>query len=151
MIRAMPLTAEAFAPFGAVADAGDQVRLGPLVNDRMDVSPRLMWSVSNVASLPYSATIMERHLFSSQCFIPGDPAARWLVLVMPRTTDGAPDPTGALAFVANGGQALTYAPNVWHHPLTSIGPASRFAVLTHLNDTPADTEFADLATPLEVG
>jgi len=149
-IAARPLTAAAFAPFGTVTDAGDQAEVGPIVNGRIGVGPRPRWSLAGVTTLPHRATVMERHRFSSQCFIPCDVGARWLVLVMPHSADGGPDPAGALAFVADGGQALTYAPDIWHHPLTAIGAALRFAVLTHLDGGAEDTEFVALSGVVEV-
>ena len=146
-----PLNAADFASFGTVVDAADQAELGPLYNGRPGVAPCLRWSLAGVTTLPHRATVMERHRFSSQCFIPCDAGARWLVLVMPHAADGGPDPAGALAFVADGRQALTYAPDVWHHPLTAIDAAARFAVLTHLDGGAGDTEFVALPGMIEVG
>ena len=150
-IELRPLNAADFAPFGTVSDAGDQAEVGPIVGTRAGVGPRLRWNLAGVTTLPHRATVMERHRFSSQCFIPCDAGARWLVLVMPHAADGGPDPAGAIAFVADGRQALTYAPDVWHHPLTTIDVSARFAVLTHLDGVAEDTEFVTLPGVVEVG
>ena len=146
-IVARALTAAEFAPFGTVVGGGE---VGPIWNGRPHVGPRLRWSVADVTALPHRATVVERHRLSSQCFVPCDPAAHWLVLVMPSGVDGQPDPAGVRAFVATGQQALTYAPDTWHHPLAAIGAAARFAVLTHLDDGPDDTEFVTLPVAIDV-
>lgn len=143
-MRLIPLAAAAFAPFGTVSDAAEQAEVGPIWNGREAVGPKLRWSLSSVVGLPCRATVMERHRQSSQCFIPCDPATRWLVLVAPRDAAGGPDMARATAFEATGAQALTYAPNTWHHPLAAIGTAARFAVLTHLDGGPDDTEFRNI-------
>ena len=119
------------------------------MNLRPDAATRLDWVLPAAHSLPLTTQVMERHRFSSQSFVPCDPDARWLVLVAPHAADGGPDLVRALAFVA-GDQALTYAPDVWHHPLCALDRPTRFALLTHLDDGPQDDEFVTLPTALEI-
>ncbi len=147
------LTAAAFAPFGTVSEAPPPVgksRIGPAVNLRAEARTRLDWVLAEARALPMTTTIMERHLYSSQSFVPCDAAARWLVLVAPHTEGGGPDLARALAFVADGEQALTYAPDVWHHPLCALDRPARFALLTHYDDGPGDDEFVTLPDALEI-
>jgi ureidoglycolate lyase len=150
---ARPLSAAAFAPFGRVSDApgpDDRVRIGPAVNRRAHAATRLDWVLAEAKSLPLTTQVMERHRHSSQSFVPCDAGARWLVLVAPYGADGRPDLAAALAFVADGNQALTYAPDVWHHPLCALDRPARFALLTHLDDGPDDDEFFTLPVKLEI-
>ena len=144
VIAAEPLTAAAFAPFGDVADrptAGSPVLVGPAVNLRATAAARLRWVNACPAAMPLRVATMERHVHSSQSFIPSG-ETRWLVLVAPHAGEGgAPDMTRARAFVAAADQAVTYRPNVWHHPLTTLDGPANFAVLTYLDGGPADEEF----------
>ena len=152
MPRAVPLTAAAFAPFGEVAAAAGidgRVALGGIANLRPAARPLLGWFHAAPRRLPLAATMMERHLLSSQCFVP-EAGACWLLLVAPHQAAGGPDMAAARAFVANGAQAVTYAPDVWHHPLVALGRPARFTVLTFLDGGADDEEFVTLPEPLEV-
>jgi ureidoglycolate lyase len=89
----------------------------------------------------FNVEILERHPFTSQTFAPlgllaNDPETRFLVIVapslpdsLPATTDSGstvhvqrpPDLCNLKAFVANGGQAVTYGPGTWHAPMVVLG------------------------------
>lgn len=147
-----PLDADAFAPFGAIASRpapGARIEIGPQRNLRATVPPCLRWAVARPGTLPLRVTTMERHRFSSQSFIPVADA-RWLVLVAPHAAGGGPDMARAHAFLADGTQAITYAPDVWHHPLTALDPGAAFAVLTFLDFGPDDEEFVPVADDITV-
>lgn len=149
---ARPLTAAAFAPFGHVTDAAgidQRVALPGIANPRPAASPRLGWFHAPASRLPLTTNVMERHRFSSQCFVP-EADARWLLLVAPHAAAGGPDIAGALAFVATGGQAVTYAPDTWHHPLVALDRPAHFTVLTFLDDSADDDEFVTLASTIEI-
>jgi ureidoglycolate lyase len=148
-LTARPLTAEAFAPFGEVLEAPD----GPgrayfdraLANLRPAASLSLSLVVKEpIAALPLRSTVMERHPFSSQSFIPQD-AGRWLVVVAPRAADGGgPDMAHAQAFLARGDQGVTYGASVWHHPFSVLDRAARFAVVMWRDGTAGDDEFTEV-------
>ncbi len=87
---------------------------------------------------------MERHVFSSQSFIPLGPA-RFLVLVAPHSPLGGPDMARAEAFLAAPGQGVTYAANIWHYGMTVLDAPARFAVLMWRDGTEKDEEFVDVA------
>ncbi|HEX6610128.1 MAG TPA: ureidoglycolate lyase, partial [Hyphomicrobiaceae bacterium] len=96
---AQPLTAEAFAPFGTVLDAPRQAGRTyfdeVLANRRSGARPSLSLARrEDVATLPFTATMMERHEFSSQSFVPID-CGGWIVMVAPHTPDSRPDMTKA--------------------------------------------------------
>lgn len=153
-IRAEPLTRDAFAPFGDVLDApAEKGRLyydHGLGNGRPGAWPSLFLSCATpVGELPLTATVMERHEFSSQTFVPLAPT-RWLVLVAPHDAAGGPDMTRARAFLPAPGQGLTYRMNVWHHPNTVFGEPARFAVFMWRDGTGEDEEFFTLPDPVRV-
>lgn len=143
-----PLTAEAFAPFGEVLEApaapGRVYIEGALANRRADAKPSLSFSTRAPAALPLRSTTMERHLHSSQSFVPME-AGRWLVLVAPHGADGGPDMARARAFAARPDQGVTYGADVWHHPSTVFDRPARFAIFMWKDGTAADDEFVEVA------
>jgi ureidoglycolate lyase len=153
-IVAKPLNADEFAPYGDVlappADFGRVYFDRGLRSSRPGAWPSL--SVAHAKFLPsppLQATVMERHEFSSQSFVPLD-VSRWLVVVAPSGTDGGPDPSRAVAFLAGPGQGVTYHAGTWHHPLTILDRPGRFAVFMWRDGTTTDEEFRTLATPFTV-
>ena len=146
-MRAVPLDAEAFAPFGEVLAVPDQPGRayfeGALASTRSDAWPSLSLTLREPSALPLRVTAMERHAFSSQSFVPLGPA-RWLVLVAPHAASGGPDMAQARAFVAGPGQGVTYGRDVWHHGLTVLDQTARFAVLMWRDGTAGDEEFVDV-------
>lgn len=147
-----PLSATAFAPFGDVleppARAGRSWFDGALANGRAGAAPSLsIVCVESAHSMPLLATRMERHLYSSQSFVPLGPEA-FLVMVCP-PGGVQPDMTQARAFVAAGGVGVTYGQGVWHHPLTLLQAPARLAVFMWRDGGPDDEEFVDIA-PTEI-
>ncbi len=128
-IVAKPLTPEEFAPYGDVLtsppDFGRIYYDQGLATLRSAARPSLSVSHAKfLSTLPLEATVMERHEFSSQSFVPID-VSRWLVIVAP--------PGGT-----------------WHHPLTLLDRPGRFAVFMWRDGTKTDEEFRTLATPFTV-
>lgn len=143
-----PLTTEAFAPFGEVLacpeEPGRVYIEAALDNRRAHAKPSLSFSTKEPAALPLASTTMERHLHSSQSFVPMG-AGRWLVLVAPHGADGGPDMTKARAFLARPDQGVTYGANVWHHPSTVFDRIARFAIFMWKDGTSDDDEFVQVA------
>ena len=79
---ARPLTADAFAPYGEVLAAPDAPGRtyidAALANRRSHAKPSLSFTFKAPSALPLNSTTMERHLHSSQSFVPME-AGRWLV------------------------------------------------------------------------
>jgi ureidoglycolate lyase len=87
----------------------------------------------------FPVTILERHPYTSQTFIPLSDGGRYLVIVAPsvypsqsypalptpRGKDlpgpGLPDLARLEAFVAEGDQAVTYGAGTWHAPMMVLG------------------------------
>ncbi|MBP0491391.1 ureidoglycolate lyase [Pararoseomonas indoligenes] len=146
-MRLEPLTPEGFAPFGEVLQLPDAPGRhffnGALRTDRPGAGPSLSLSYKEPSATPLTVRQMERHRFSSQSFVPLDPA-RFVVLVAPHAVAGGPDMARARAFLAEPGQGVTYGADVWHHPFTVVGGAARFAVFMWLDGTTDDEEFVDV-------
>lgn len=148
-LPAKPLTASAFAPYGAVleipASTGKAALPPALGNLRVQAQPDLSVScVEQVRTLPLEVTFMERHQFSSQTFMPLDASCRYLVIVAPPDAQGGPDGARAEAFIAHGGQSITYHPDTWHYSLTLLAGPARFAVWMWKANDAGDEEFVDI-------
>src|SRR4051812_41367115 len=142
------LTAEAFAPFGEVIAVperpGRHYYSAALGSARAGAQPSLSMTMrAPAAGLPLVATMLERHEFSSQTFVPVD-AGRWLVAVCPHAASGGPDVARLRAFVAGPDQGVTYRMNTWHHGLTVLDRPGRFAVFMWTDGTSGDEEFVTL-------
>ncbi len=146
-IRARPLTAEAFAPFGQVLapplEPGRQYFDEALASARPLARPSLSLSSRLPVPLPVRVAMLERHRFSSQTFVPLD-VSRWLIVVASHAAGGGPDCGRARAFVADPGQGVTYAMDTWHHGSTVLDRPARFAVFMWRDGTPDDEEFVDV-------
>ena len=94
-VRIEPVMAEAFAPFGMLLPPGapgerPQGLIEQLQNGRASARPRLSMATVEPKALPLTAAKMERHVHSSQAFVPMD-CASYLVMVAPQSGDGRPD------------------------------------------------------------
>ena len=141
----LPLTAEAFAPFGEVLDATGDFRL---INaglcrrhhDRatLDFGPDGRAGISvfqaEARALPYVFDLIERHPDGSQAFVPmtADP---FLVIVSPGP-DHRPQ-----AFLTNGAQGINLHRGTWHGVLTPLAAPGLFAVVDRIGQTPNLEEF----------
>jgi ureidoglycolate lyase len=135
-IKAHPLTAHAFAPFGDVLDATGEFRL---INAglcqrfhdlaRIDCDDRTGLSIFNAEprALPYAFDLIERHPLGSQAFIPMT-AHPFLVIVAanPQATPRA--------FITNGAQGINLHRGTWHGVLTPLHAPGLFAVIDRVSD-----------------
>jgi ureidoglycolate lyase len=139
IIRTEPLTADAFAPVGAVREASgepdrminqglcgrwhDLARL-ELRDGRLGIS----LFKAEPRALPYRLEMMERHPDGPQAFIPMSEQP-FLVTVAPddRGRPGAPR-----AFLTAPGQGVSYQRNVWHGVLAPLAPPGLFAVVDRI-------------------
>ena len=134
----LALTAEAFAPFGDVVEAGGAHQL---INDgttrqfadlaAIDVAaeggePRISIYRATPYPLPLAIRMLERHPLSSQLFMPLAGQA-FLVVVAEAGKD--PDAAAVRAFATNGRQGINYRRGTWHHPLIALGDPGEFLVL----------------------
>ena len=147
-----PITEAGFAPFGQLLRSphAGSPRLDVikgLQNLRPLARPRLSLTTVTPKPLPLTAVEMERHVFSSQAFMPID-CASYLVLVAEHGADGLPDPATLRAFRVPGDVGINYAADTWHHPLSALGREARFVVLTFIDGSETDEQFVPLPEPV---
>ncbi|MFC6978317.1 ureidoglycolate lyase [Microbulbifer taiwanensis] len=123
-LKAQPLTAEAFAPFGDVIDSRtadsfainggraqryhDLARIETLGDESR---PLISIFISEPVDLPLQLTYLERHPLGSQAFIPMH-GERFVVVVAPKGE--SIDPSEVRAFVTDGHQGVNYRAGMWH-------------------------------------
>jgi len=142
-ITALPLTREAFAPFGDVLDTdwhnhypingGKAERYHDLAKVEAEgPNARVLLSIfrGTPYDFPLTLKLVERHPLGSQAFMPlgGKP---FLVVVCHNGPDGPSEP---YAFVAAPGQGVSYPRNRWHAVLTPIGEAQDFLIVDRGGD-----------------
>ncbi len=143
ILTAQPLTRQAFAPFGDVLDT-DAPHHFPINNGKCERyhdlakveasgdNARVLVSIAcgTPYEMPLSLTMVERHPFGSQIFMPLDQRP-FLVVVCPDQNGrpGLPQP-----FVTAPGQGINYARNTWHAVLTPIGQPQNFLVVDRGGD-----------------
>jgi ureidoglycolate lyase len=161
-ISAVPLDRQAFAPFGEVIEtpggAGRAVNLGTarrfdravtLESARPAATPNLALFFCEPQSLPFRATLLERHPHSTQVFA-ALRGGRWLVVVAPSLPDGRPDERGVRAFACGPGQGINLAQGVWHHPMIALGEPAEMLMLAWEDGGPGDCEEFPLSSPIQV-
>ena len=150
-IKIEPVSAEAFAPFGQLLPPrppgqGRQELMEELQNDRASARPRLSIATVEPKPLPLAVTQLERHVHSSQAFVPLD-CASYLVLVAPHGPGGAPDMGKIHAFRVPGDTGINYRADTWHYPLSPLERTARFAIILFVDGTASDENWADLPEP----
>ncbi|HWA19819.1 MAG TPA: ureidoglycolate lyase [Devosia sp.] len=143
VLRAAPLTREAFAPFGQVIamDGADHYPINNGNTERYHdlarielggVHPRPLISIfrGKPYALPFTLTKVERHPFGSQAFYPLT-AAPFLVVVAP---DEGGMPGAPRAFLTGPAQGINIAMNCWHGALTPLQMVSDFLVIDRGGD-----------------
>lgn len=138
-LKVMPLTRQAFTPYGDVIEASDAAHHFPINGGstvryhdlaKLDPGPAGRASLSIFRGqpriLPFKVEMMERHPLASQAFVPlsGTP----YLIVVARTGE-APCGASLRAFLARGDQGVNYSPGVWHHPLLALERVSDFLVI----------------------
>ncbi len=138
LLTARPLTREAFSPFGDVLDtdwpnhyainSGRCERYHDLATaEAAGTDARVILSIfrGTPYDVPLRLSMMERHPFGSQAFMPLSP--RPFLLVVAHDDGGRPGLPHA--FVTAPGQGVNYPRNLWHAVLTPIGQAQDFLVV----------------------
>lgn len=108
----------------------------------------------------FSVRILERHSFTTQTFVPlglstDDNETYFLVIVAPSSPDHfltetvsggkaeiqhPPDLSRLKAFVAHGGQAVTYGAGTWHAPMVVLGKRRVDFVVTQFTSGVAEED-----------
>jgi ureidoglycolate lyase len=154
IVTAEPLTAAAFAPFGAVLEAPVEGRRryfdAILGDERASAKPRFWTSRVPVAErFPVLCETLESHPCSSQTFVPMS-VSRYLLALAPSRADGGPDVTRIRAFVGTAGQGVTYRAGAWHHGIMALDEPALFAVLIWQDGGARDEVFVPISRPISI-
>lgn len=142
-LRPQPLSREAFAPFGDVIQTdgakhfqineGTTTRFHDLAQvDTAEQGGRAIISIfrGDPRPMPFDIRIMERHPLASQAFVPLFARPYLVVVARPEILDGTTITAKDLeVFLAQPGQGVNYARNVWHHPLIALDAQSDFLIV----------------------
>ncbi len=143
IVTAKPLTRETFASFGDVIDfdgpntypinAGRCMRHHDLAKvEATGPSARVIINLFRATpyDFPLRLSMVERHPFGSQAFVPLSPAP-FVAIVCADTADGPGEPH---AFLTSPGQGVNYHRNTWHGVLTPFGAPQDFVVVDRGGD-----------------
>ncbi|TCK09245.1 ureidoglycolate lyase [Marinobacterium mangrovicola] len=157
ILKPMPLTAEAFAPYGDLIETGADPMIINYGNTErhhdladLDLSEKEGKAIVSIfrskpLPLPLSLKIMERHPLSSQAFIPMG-TEPYLVVVAPA---GEFDASKLQAFIARPDQGVNYARGTWHHFCLALNDVSDFVVIDRGGEGPNCDE-AELPEQVDV-
>lgn len=158
VLAATAITAEAFAPYGWVAQAdghegrfingGSSLRVdgvGELSLTAEGGKPCITVFRAQARQAVGPWQELERHRLGTQTFVPMG-GVRYVVLVA--LGEDAPDPATLAAFVVNGDQAVTLRAGTWHHRLIALSDGD-FVVIERSADL-TDCDLALLPLPITV-
>lgn len=151
-LKAGPLDAAALAPYVTLLGSNDgKARVVAEVMEKGDVPGAHAFTVLCPQPVvgPIAIGALERHPHSSQSFVPLD-GGRWIVLVAPKDEAGAPELTGAMAFVAGPGDAICIARDVWHAGLTVLDRPAQFGMIMWKADAAEDGVVHHLKDAIQV-
>jgi ureidoglycolate lyase len=154
-----PLTADAFAPFGAVIDSASSCERFPINEGRtqrhhalatVDCAaaggqPVLSLFRAQPVDASFALRMLERHRLASQAFIniSGNPYA---IVVAPA---GDFDESAVRGFLAGPQQSISYHRGTWHHYLLALEGPSDFVVVDRVG--PGDNcDEQTLSQPLQL-
>lgn len=140
-IKATPITAASFAPFGEVLtprdapskmiNAGKCERHHALATVQRGGGEAIISIFrSEPVSLPYECRLLERHPLGSQAFMPLSDQP-WLSIVAP---DEGGKPGQPLAFIVPAGVGVNLHAGTWHGVLTPLDHAADFLVVDREGD-----------------
>lgn len=132
ILTPIPADAAAFARFGTLVEKPEVAGERRMFSEWLPAQDglALQFHLNHVAPtrLPSPLSQVERHPHSAQVFLPVD-VSRYLVVVMPRMADGAPDLLHAVCFEVPGSVGVIYRRDVWHAGMMVLDRPGSFAVL----------------------
>jgi ureidoglycolate lyase len=131
LLQIQPLITEAFKPFGDVIEASDSAQNFPINQGfaqrfhrlaKIDVTkdsgqPAISIFRAKARPQPLQLTVLEKHPFGSQAFMPLSGHAYLVVVALGGDT---PDMSTLKCFSATAQQGVNYAKGTWHHPLLAL-------------------------------
>jgi ureidoglycolate lyase len=130
-VSVTPLTAEAFKPFGDVIEASHSAqhftinqgfaerfhKLAHVDLTQDGGQPAISIFKAKARPLPLRLSVLEKHPFGSQAFMPLSGDAYLVVVALGGDT---PDMTTLKCFSVTAQQGVNYAKGTWHHPLLAL-------------------------------
>lgn len=163
-VCAEPLDNQMYQAYGAVvaaaagtaavsANMGTAKRfnqLGSLENLRLSgAAPNLcVFRSTPFQGTHFEVRLLERHLYSTQLFIPMGCEKRYLVVVCLGKDE--PDLSTLRGFIAHKEQGVTYHPGIWHHPLIALDQTTDFACVVWEDGSTDDCEVRQLKIPITI-
>lgn len=95
----------------------------------------------------FDIRLLERHLYSTQMFIPqsnGGRSFRYLVVVCQNGSDDQPDLSTLQCFMADSSQSISYLPGIWHHPLIAVDQPEDFLCFVNEDGSEDDCQVVKL-------
>lgn len=150
-LRAEPLTAEGFAPFGEVIETAgrqaEQINQGTTEKfaDLLTLvagqggRPAVHLYRTQPARHPIEVRLLERHRLGSQAFIPLHNRPFPVVVAAP---DAPRSAASVQVFLSNGRQGVNLRPGTWHHALLCLEQPSDFLVIDRDAPKPDCEEWA---------
>jgi ureidoglycolate lyase len=162
ILTTQALTAEAFAPYGAVlggalasglfinAGTSEKIALPDPDLAQAGGSASLNLYRAQANALPFVAQELERHCLGSQAFIPlaGVPFVVVVALGDPAHRGTQPLETSLAAFWIDGSCGVSFYPGTWHHPL--LAQQSGDFVVLERKATDVDCEIKSLKVPVQI-
>ena len=134
---AQRLTKEQFAPYGqvicrdgecSIINQGTGQKWNNLVDfDMSHDNGTVNLGILRTTFVPLTFSEMERHLFTSQIFIPME-GKRSLVAVCP-PDDNGPDPDKIKLFLLQGNEGVSFNRKVWHHTLFPLDGETDYTLM----------------------
>ena len=114
----------------------DLIAIHQSVNER-GLSKRVIpWLQMMDVESPFQITMLEKHPFFSQAFIPRA-KTQFVVVVAPPSDELVTE--NVRAFISNGDQGINYSRGVWHFPLISLDDDSHFIVIDRKHKVDIDS------------
>ncbi len=96
---------------------------------------------------PIEISLLERHQFSSQVFLPAGGGSFLSVVAL---GGSAPDLTTLQAFLVQSPAGVSYRPGVWHHPMIALDREMDFTCLVWEDGTDDDCHVHKLPRPISI-
>ncbi|MBX9719926.1 MAG: ureidoglycolate lyase [Candidatus Obscuribacterales bacterium] len=163
-ITAIPLSREAYAPYGRIIAADDSLPHRPanmgtakrynhlcnvenLRSNKANIN-LCVFRVSPLKQLPLEMKLLEKHQFSTQVFMPMSSDAKYLAIVCLGAEQ--PDLSTLAAFIVEGAAGISYFPGVWHYPMTAIDKTIDFSCIVCEDGTKDDCVVVNFESPILV-
>jgi ureidoglycolate lyase len=162
VIKPIKLSRQAYERYGTVIGADESLPfklanmgtakrfndLADVQNRRPDARLNMCVFRCSAAKLPLEIKLLEKHEHSTQIFLPMNASASYLAIVC--LGGDAPDLNALSAFLVEGPQGISYAPGVWHYPMTPLNEPIDFACLVAENDSAQDCTIHNFEVPLTI-